>query len=154
MKYFYFSMLSLLFSVSAFASSPVCDELRAELMHDPNLQVQKFNGAFVCTTPSGNQSCVVQYQTSNSSSDRSAIYSYLDKDSKVYVDGTWEMDAQNMMGKAAVGSYGCTDVYDYFDVHILTDAVSIKISRETARDAMFCPFHKIFFNYHSDCVKE
>jgi hypothetical protein len=93
--------------------------------------------------------CLVYFEYQNSPYPSYTVAAFQDVTNNHLVDWIPHGDA----GKKPSGKHLCADVYTYARVKKEGNTATVKIERETARDAMFCPFGKLFTAYSTTCRK-
>lgn len=156
MKKLFSTSLSILAALStsiAFAGQDSCvDELQSRVQNDPNTNLQSFGNAYTC----GDQesACVITYENQHRPFPSYTIAAFLDQISNRSVH--WAPLYENhAVGSIYAGKGFCSDVNFYLDARFGNDSntVHVDFSKETARDAMFCPFSKTYFNRSLHCRK-
>lgn len=95
--------------------------------------------------PNAVNACLVYFETELGSSP-STVAAFNDVGNKHSVG--WI--AQNS-GWETTGHHLCSDVKTYVKVSNNGETASVEVERSTARDAMFCPFVKLFTSYSTTC---
>ena len=148
-----FSALAVLASSVAFAQQSSCvDELQDRVKTDPNTNVQAFGNAYICGEQ--DSACVITYENQHQPFPSSTIVAFLNQVDNQAI--TWAPLYENKaFGSKYAGKSFCSDVNFYFDAEFSNDngSVDVNFSKETARDAMFCPFRKTFFTRSFLCRK-
>jgi len=146
-------IVSTLATSVAFAQQESCiDELQRRVQANPNTNVQSFGTAYICGEQES--ACVITYENQHQPFPSYTIVAFLDQSSNQTV--TWAPLYENhAFGSTYAGKSFCSDVNIYFDARFSNDLdiVHVDFSKETARDAMFCPYNKTFFNRTLQCRK-
>lgn len=100
------------------------------------------------------EGCLVYFETQRSPFPPLTIAAFDDAANNNRVD--WIVpDPSNGIasGWETTGTYFCADIKTYARVKAKGESASVEVIRETARDAMFCPVHKLFTSYETTCRK-
>jgi hypothetical protein len=128
--------VTILASLSTMAST--CESLLLEkIQHDPNLKVVKQLNSYNC----GANACENDF----SPSPNIEVLAFLDTQNQIQVN--W-VPVQNKFGWETVKK----NVKSYVElVSVQQDAITLKASRETPRDSLFWPPHRVFFQETLNC---
>lgn len=134
---------------SAVANS--CEtQLLEQLSQDQNLKIVKIIDTYSCNHEN---SCAVLFENDNRPYSNSVVLAYLDVNNKLHVSWSPVRD-QIASGWELSGHHVCADVKTYLDADLSDEnLIQINISKEAARDAMFCPFGKKYISYKTTCTK-
>ena len=144
---FLFVLVSLQ-SVNTYART--CEEaLLAKLEKDPNVNIVQITNIYSCA---GGSACAVSFENDEKPYKNVNILAYLDLENDINI--SWApFGNKDIAGWEVKGKYYCTDIRDYLHGKFTSDRVlQLEISKETARDAMFCPTRKVFSSYKTLCI--
>lgn len=132
--------VTILASLSTMAST--CESLLLEkIQHDPNLKIVKQLNSYNC----GANACAITFENDFSPSSNIEVLAFLDTQNQIQVN--W-VPVQNKFGWETVKK----NVKSYVElVSVQQDAITLKASRETPRDSLFWPPHRVFFQETLNC---
>jgi hypothetical protein len=134
---------------SALANS--CETNLINQLHtNPNLKIVRILDTYTCDKEN---SCAVIFENDNRPYENSTVLAYLDENNKLNVSWVTVRD-QSAFGWESAGKFVCSDIKTYLNADFsVANSIVIDISKETARDAIFCPFRKKFISYKTTCTK-
>jgi hypothetical protein len=127
-----------------------CEEtLIAKLEKDRNLNIVQITNTYSCA---GGAACAVSFEHDEKPYKNVNVLAYLDMENEINI--SWApFGSKDISGWEVQGKYYCTDIRDYLHGKFSSEKVlQLEISKETARDAMFCPTRKVFSSYKTLCI--
>lgn len=143
-------LIASLFVISGFAQASVntcLDQIEAKAAK--NGRIVRFIDAYSCNNGA---SCALTYEMDNSPYDNSINLGFSDPANKFTVAYTY-IDGKNFRGWDLAGKRLCADVKNYLEARRSGSSLDVIYSKETARDALFCPFSKVYYQKRVKCSK-